>query len=276
MSFRIRKAKPEDIETFVSVVSATGWSHVREAMSFYVTCPEVTPYVAESDSSIVGTGLATSYGGRSGWLGFITVLPKHRHKGIGRALALWGMDWLESQGIATVLLAASAQGRPLYEKFGFVAAGDYLTLKGQRLTSPPLETEVLRPLTPRDWDLVAALDSDATGEARTEVLRRFGAGWVTKDAEGKATGFHIPVPWGGGPAITADESAGNRFVDRIQGARGFGPVTVRVPEANHAAVSYLQSKGFDLVGRETFMWRGRRLDPYRPERIWGMISLALG
>src|ERR1700676_5405548 len=109
MSFRIRKTEPGEIQTYGSVVnSATGWSHVREALSFYVKCPEIMPYIAECDSTIVGTGLATSYGGRSGWLVFITVLPMHRHKGIGRALALWGMNWLESQGVVTLLLTASS------------------------------------------------------------------------------------------------------------------------------------------------------------------------
>jgi len=58
--------------------------------------------------------------------------PEFRRQGIARQIMLTILAWVKERGLRSVNLHASADGRPLYEKLGFVATNE------MRLTfSPP-------------------------------------------------------------------------------------------------------------------------------------------
>src|SRR3954451_5978924 len=78
--------------------------------------------VAVADGAILGTGGAVSFG-RTGWIGGITVAPSARGRGLGRALTEASLAFLEP--CETVLLLASALGRPIYDRLGFADEGRY-------------------------------------------------------------------------------------------------------------------------------------------------------
>jgi GNAT superfamily N-acetyltransferase len=50
--------------------------------------------------------------------------PAYRRKGIARALMQTALDWSRDNGVACVILHASAEGRGLYESFGFTATNE--------------------------------------------------------------------------------------------------------------------------------------------------------
>jgi GNAT superfamily N-acetyltransferase len=45
--------------------------------------------------------------------------PEHRRQGIARALVQTALDWSRANGLKSVILHSSAEGRPLYDKLGF-------------------------------------------------------------------------------------------------------------------------------------------------------------
>jgi GNAT superfamily N-acetyltransferase len=45
--------------------------------------------------------------------------PGHRRRGLARRLMLTALDWCAANGIRTVILHASHEGRPLYESLDF-------------------------------------------------------------------------------------------------------------------------------------------------------------
>ena len=61
-------------------------------------------------------------------IGMVLVPPEKRRMGIGTALLMHGIEYLEAKGVAAVKLDATPLGRPLYEKLGFVVEYD-LALK---------------------------------------------------------------------------------------------------------------------------------------------------
>ena len=65
--------------------------------------------------------------------GGVAVVPAHRRVGLGGALTEAIVAYLEDRGVATVLLHATALGRPVYERLGFVPETAYLTLTGPTL-----------------------------------------------------------------------------------------------------------------------------------------------
>lgn len=55
-----------------------------------------------------------------GFIGDVYTAEGHRQRGLARRLNEMALDWLDARGARMVRLLASAAGRPLYEKLGFV------------------------------------------------------------------------------------------------------------------------------------------------------------
>ena len=86
-------------------------------------------FVAEDHGALVGTASVASFGS-TGWIGALGVEPASRRRGLGRALTEASVDWLRERGARTVLLYATEQGRPVYERLGFVGEGTATAWRG--------------------------------------------------------------------------------------------------------------------------------------------------
>jgi predicted N-acetyltransferase YhbS len=234
----------------------------------------VEAFVAEADGQIIGTGCGIRYGGSTGWVGMISVLPDQRGCGTGRAITEACVESLRRRGAAGVVLSASLLGRPVYERIGFKAGPTHLVLKGEPLAAPSADPRI-RPLRPQDWDAVCALDREATGEDRSAFLAQMPSGWVV-DGSPALRGFLIKSPWGVGPTIAVDAEAGMLLLGLASSLSGPGALRFSVPEPNRAAVSALIAAGFREDRRNTYMVLGEQTWVYRPQHIWTMFSFALG
>lgn len=63
-----------------------------------------------------------------GFIGDVFTLEGYRRRGLARRLNELALHWLEERGVDMVRLLASAAGRPLYEKLGFVASDEMVRL----------------------------------------------------------------------------------------------------------------------------------------------------
>ena len=77
--------------------------------------------VAERDGEIIATGLRWRWGERHATIGLVIVTPACRGQRIGHRLMSALLDGLDEH---TVLLHATAEGRGLYERLGFVRTGE--------------------------------------------------------------------------------------------------------------------------------------------------------
>jgi GNAT superfamily N-acetyltransferase len=58
--------------------------------------------------------------------------PEHRRRGLARKLMQAILDWCQQYRIAVITLAASEDGRPLYESLGFVQMNQMIWQKEER------------------------------------------------------------------------------------------------------------------------------------------------
>ncbi len=88
-------------------------------------------YVAEVDSKIVGSGSCQLFAGlyplileekyrKYGYIWGIYVEKAFRDRGIGKKLTAQTVDYLKSLGCTRAILNASPQGKPLYDRLGFL------------------------------------------------------------------------------------------------------------------------------------------------------------
>jgi GNAT superfamily N-acetyltransferase len=242
-------------------------------------------FVADADGELVGASAAVTFG-TSGWIGGVAVLPGWRRAGLGRALTAAAVRWLDDAGTATVSLHATALGRPVYERLGFVADGRWLRLRTAAMRAMPTPPAV-RTGRPADLDAVLVLDRAATGSDRSRLLRAvWGSGClVAEDAGGLVRGFHVPKtpsPAGRHRWTPADQPGATIAVDAQAGAallaawqRPGVAASVVLPAANVAGRGALQALGY-LVTSSTVLMRRGPVPARLPERIFGGFNLFWG
>jgi GNAT superfamily N-acetyltransferase len=77
--------------------------------------------------------------GRTGYLQRLAVRPEMQRQGLGAALVADALAWMQSLGLAEVLVNTGVGNRPaleLYERLGFVRLADVLTIGEYQLARP--------------------------------------------------------------------------------------------------------------------------------------------
>jgi GNAT superfamily N-acetyltransferase len=275
----IRSARPGDLARLGPVYEQAGFGgRLAKVAGFARARLDGEVVVAEADGEVAGVAAGAMFAG-TGWVGGVAVVPAHRRAGLGGALTEAIVEFLEGRGVATVLLHATALGRPVYERLGFVPETPYRTLTGPTLPPGPRSTLREAPVRPGqagDLEAVAALDRAATGEDRRRLLTAlWPAGGLVATADGGPLGFHLPSPWRtGGATIAADPATGLALLDAVRAAPG-DEVAISVPTANTTAVDALQAAGFTEVYRTIRMYRGPHV-PWDPSALFGAHNLFWG
>lgn len=273
----IRQMSPADVGPATDAILRADWGDRRSWFEFATTQPECRPIVANVGDALAGTGVGT-INGPVGWVGTIWVDPAHRGTGLGRALTQAVIEDLEAAGCRTLLLVATDQGLPLYERMGFELQTRYRILEapGLETTEPP--DDAVRPFASPDLDAILALDRRATGEDRAHVIRRFASGESTKvlALHGEVRGYVIRAPWGGGATVAPDPADAMRILRARRRAHGpGGRVRVGLVEENAAGLAQLEAAGLAPIWSAPRLIRGEPLD-WHPDWIWGQFNHAIG
>jgi GNAT superfamily N-acetyltransferase len=270
----IRSARPDDLGRLGPLYEQSGFgARLAGVVGFARARLDGEVVVAEAGGDLAGVAAGAVFEG-TGWVGGVAVVPGHRRAGLGGALTEAILQFLEGRGVATALLHATALGRPVYERLGFVPEAAYLTLTGPTRPRSPGDIPV-RPGRLADLDAVLALDRSATGEDRRRLLTAL---WPTGGlvaGDGRPLGYHLASPWrSGGAVIAADPRAGLALLEALRATPG-DKVAISVPAANTPAVQSLEEAGFTEHSRTIRMHRGPRI-PWNPAALFGAHNLFWG
>jgi len=279
MRAEIRPATDRELPVVAAALRGAGLgANVGRLLEFPRASPGGEVLAALADREVVG-GAAVAGFGSTGWVGALGVVGGARRRGIGTALTEACVSWLQARGADTVLLYATAAGRPIYQRVGFVVEGEahaWRDVAPPRGGPPPVG---VRPLVPTDGAAVRALDAAATGEDRGSVFDALGPlangeGYAIERDE-RVTGSALRSPWGLGPSVVAEDAeAGLALLSALRRERG-GPLTVSLPDANIEAMRAMRAWGLRPINQATRM----RLGPspaYDPTRVFGMFNLFWG
>jgi ribosomal protein S18 acetylase RimI-like enzyme len=291
----IRPAGPGDLARLGPLYEQSGFgARLAGVVGFARARLDGEVVVAEAGGELVGVAAGAVFGGTrgtgepgggggggsggsggTGWVGGVAVVPAHRRVGLGGALTEAIVEFLEGRGVATVLLHATALGRPVYERLGFVPETAYVTLSGPTLARASTGAMV-RAGRAADLEAVMALDRAATGEDRRRLLTAlWPTGGLVAAVDGRALGYHLASPWRpGGATIAADAGTGLALLDAVRVAPG-DEVAISVPAANAAAVGWLEAAGFQERYRTIRMHRGPRV-AWDPAALFAAHNLFWG
>jgi ribosomal protein S18 acetylase RimI-like enzyme len=274
----IRPMLPADVAAATEAILRSDWGDRRTWFEFATTQPGCRPVVAELDGALAGTGVGTA-NGSVGWVGTIWVDPARRGAGLGRALTQAVIDGLEAAGCRTLVLVATEEGLPLYERMGFELQTRYRILEAPGLDPAAMAPDPeVRPFDRADLDTICALDLAATGEDRSHAIRRFASPETSKvlDVDGAIRGFVIRAPWGGGATVAPDPGDAMRLLEARRRTSGAGGrVRVGLVEDNADGLAALEAAGLTPVWSVPRLIRGAPLE-WHPDWIWGQFNHAMG
>ncbi len=276
---RLRPFCASDLEAAQALSAGVNWPHRVEDWQFAFA--HGTGVVAERDGSVVGTALRWLWGTDRATLGLVIVSPALQGHGIGRRLMT---ALLQDSGRRNVLLHATAEGEPLYERLGFRSIGSIRQHQGisAKTARPALaEGERLRPVDRHDADVLATLDVKAAGLPRPSLLRRLlnEEEVVVFDRDGEAVGFSVLRRFGRGhaigPVVAPDMASARALIAHWCHLYAGNFLRIDV-DAESGLPEWLESLGLQHAGRVTAMVRGR-LPPRGPAcGGWALITQAMG
>ena len=117
-AINIRLLFESDIPATMQLKDAAGWNQTEKDWHRLLALEPNGCFAAVKDDRLVGTTTTTTYGSDLAWIGMVLVDPQERRQGIATQLMNVAIDYLKDK-VATVKLDATAQGKPVYERFGF-------------------------------------------------------------------------------------------------------------------------------------------------------------
>lgn len=275
---RLRRFEARDVPSAHALSSQLGWPHWIEDWQFAFSLGEGV--VAASEERVLGTALSWCWGENDATIGLVIVAPELQGRRIGNRMM---EALLERLAPRNVLLHATAAGRGLYERLGFVVTGEVDQHQGMLHGLPEVvlrESDRLRPFGGGDAEALSAIDARAAGMPRTELLRRLFAQGMTVVLErgGEVTGFAVLRRFGRGHAIgpvaAPDLDAARALIAACcRQAEGF----VRIDgHATSGLQRWLETLGLSRTGDATVMVRGRVSQRGPAQGGWAVVSQATG
>ena len=265
---RIDRFGPADIVPFLALACQEGWICDRWEFEFHLETFPQGCFVARCNDEPVGFITALRHD-HSGWIGNLLVREDLRGCGIGRALMQESLAALRGAGVMTVWLTASSDGKPLYEKLGFVTIDIVQRWRGTGAVDPG-STQCVASSTQ-----VLQLDKQGWGDSREKLLSAtLARGELLENGEGflivQRTGAGIQFgPWGGFSAEGATwllAQARSRFCANDD-------IFLDSPRGNRGAAELLADQGFRVSGATHLMCHGD-VPLFSPNLVYALASMG--
>ncbi|MGV8924435.1 MAG: GNAT family N-acetyltransferase [Ewingella sp.] len=284
---RLREITPADLPACHALSQAVAWPHRLEDWELACQCGK--GWVAESAGKVIGSALYWQWGSTYSTLGLVIVSPDCQGRGVGKALLNAVLAQLEGM---TVRLHATPEGKPLYEKLGFVTTGGVCQHQNPELpviAAPTLSDDCqFRPLIAEDATTLTELDRLSSGMQRPVLYKALlDAANLTHiektlmlTRNGQPAGFSMLRKFGRGhtigPVIADNLDDAKRLVAQLLSESAGKFVRLDV-ESTSGLSEWLEELGLPCIDRPTTMYKnGGPLVSPSGWRNFSLMSQAMG
>jgi ribosomal protein S18 acetylase RimI-like enzyme len=243
----LRLMTARDIRAGMHLIEPAGWNQTEADWHRAIALEPEGCFIAEEAGATAGT-VTTCVFEEIGWVAMVIVSPSMRGRGIGKALMVQALRYLQDQNVRSVRLDATAMGKPLYEKLGFHQQYELIRHQGILPLSGPARGVVNA--RPGDLDWILRTDRAVTGTNRQKLLLallsdQHEAVRVVRDG-GTGEGFLMARRGARavqiGPCIATGNAGPILFEDARHRYAG-AAIYVDIPAANTAATRLAQAWG---------------------------------
>jgi GNAT superfamily N-acetyltransferase len=267
----IRFMTEADLPLGLRLCRQAGWNQIEMDWRRFLGMQPQGCFVAELNGVPVATTVTCLFGPVA-WIAMVLVEMTARRRGVATSLLKHALDFLDSQGVETVRLDATAAGQPVYERLGFAPEYRLTRYEG---AAPQADSE---PRTSRATasllSQIVTLDRRTTGTDREKLLVRLFdespdamrvvhrddelQGFITTRRGANATQI--------GPCVATSHAGPLLLSDALNHWSG-RPVFIDVPCDSIVAVEVVEASGLKAQRHFTRMYRGKRLADH-PQAIW--------
>jgi GNAT superfamily N-acetyltransferase len=279
MGVLVRTMTPDDLAFGMALKTQAGWNQVEADWRRALALEPDGCFLAERDGAPVGTVTSCPFGPVA-WIAMMLVAEAARGQGIGRALMVHVLAFLDRAGARSIRLDATSLGQPLYASLGFTADATILRYQGR---PAPLGVVVDVPQgDPTDLDAVATIDRRATGTDRGRYLECLMAGSPESFRialhGGSIAGYSLTRAGSRaiqvGPCI-ATETAGPIVMSAAFHRLAGQAIIVDVPESHRPSRALADAAGLTVARSFTRMTLGEPVAE-RLESIWASSGPEMG
>lgn len=273
-----RPLSADDLPAAYQLTQLLKWPHRLEDWQFVQRIGQGV--VATDGQALLGTAMYWTYGADYASIGLVIVSPTRQGAGIGRTLMTRVLAAVEGRN---VMLNATVEGRPLYEKLGFVATGKIHQHQGTVFQAPLVALpagERLRPVVATDGPRIAELASRASGMARDAVVAALleqGAG-IAIDRDGEMTGFALVRRFGRGyaigPVVAPDAERAKALISHWIGLHSGMFIRIDTPDGTDLG-EWLNELGLNRVDTGVTMVKGTPPKEDPQARLFALVNQAL-
>jgi GNAT superfamily N-acetyltransferase len=264
-----------------------GWNQTKTDWERFLEASETGCFVAELHGQVCGTATTISFEKRFAWVGMVLVDPAFRGRGIGTRLLERTIEHLDALRIPSIKLDATPQGKPLYEKLGFLPEYE---IERWTLRRPPVQVTELSGAG-RFADLPSSLleqifetDREIFGANRSFLLESIhqeapdftAAITVEGRLQGYTLGRRGSFADQLGPWMASDAAIARKLLERFLTRSTRDVLIVDHLKSNNVAGGLLRSFGFSFTRPLTRMVRGDNTYPGRTERLCAILGPEFG
>jgi GNAT superfamily N-acetyltransferase len=283
----LRAMTKRDIPDAQCLKEIAGWNQTETDWERFLEAGEAGCFVAELDGQVCGTATTISFENRFAWVGMVLVDPACRGRGIGTRLLAQTIEYLDAQRIPCIKLDATPQGRPLYEKLGFLPEYEIERWTLRRTAVQAARTSEARccaDFPPSLLKDILETDREVFGANRSFLLKSLHQQAPALTAgitsEGKLQGYtfgrkgsfadHL------GPWMANNATVARALLERFLTCSIRDVLIVDWLKSNIVAGQLLRSFGFSYARPLTRMYRGENAHPGSVERVCAILGPEFG
>ena len=280
---KLRVMTTNDIPGGVRLNTLAGWNQTDADWSRFLFASPHGCFVMQEGARVVGTVATLPYQSRFAWIGMVLVDPEYRNRGIGTELLRQAIEHLDGAGIPTLKLDATPQGKPLYEKLGFLS--EYEIERWNLRRTVEKNHAVSAEIAPvAHLPEIFAHDRQTFGADRSSLLRSLAerspaltlAVAHGTQLQGYAFGRHGLFADHLGPWMAGDRDTAKMMLTDFLRRSSRDAVIVDALQSNRVAGEILRHNGFAIARPLTRMYRGPNDFPGKPASLCAILGPEFG
>ncbi|SCM93470.1 Uncharacterized protein BWINRASL_01495 [Bacillus mycoides] len=283
MENRVERLSKETIDDIVALSSYIGWDYNKEEIETIFNSGIVYG-VWNERKELIASAAIILYGETLASIGMVIVHPDYKGRGIGKAITDSCVKSVSTQ--TPIMLIATDEGKPLYEKLGFRAVSyvsKYICNSYNVNYTSAGNEEYMMNYEECDLEGIIKIDEYAFGTNRREFLKerimQSERCIVVKDKEQNVLGYGMSIQTPEnkiiGPVVAKNDTMAIEIVHYLAREHN-GKLRMDVPEGKKDFMKELEIIGFQKVNTPPIMIKNRDQLLKRNNKLYGIAAQIFG
>ncbi|MDA2449977.1 GNAT family N-acetyltransferase [Bacillus cereus] len=283
LEIRVERLREEKTGNIVSLSSYIGWDYNREEIETIFNAGIVYGVWNEREELIASAAIIL-YGEKLASIGMVIVHPDYKGRGIGKIITEACVKSVSAH--TPIMLIATDEGKPLYEKLGFRAVSyvsKYICNSYNAKDYCVRNEDYVMNYEEGDLEKIIKIDEYAFGTNRKEFLKKrimqSEQCIVVRDKEQNVLGYGLSIQTPEnkiiGPVVAKNDEMAMRIVHDLA-REHHGKLRMDVPEGKNGFMKELEITGFQKVNTPSIMMKNSDKLLKRSNELYSIAAQVFG